>query len=49
MLATEIFGKFSVVGIRTFGCGEETQLSSGWTLNESELSFPNFSSSVRAE
>jgi len=34
---------------RTHGCGEETQLSSGWTLIGSELSFPNFTSSVRAE
>jgi len=29
--------------------GEETQLSSGWTLIGSELSSPNFNSSVRAE
>ena len=45
MLTTEI----SVVSTRTLGRGEETLLSSGWTLIGSELSFPNFYSSVRAE
>jgi len=49
MLATEIFPKISVASTRTLGGGEETQLSSGWTLNGSELSSLNFNSSVRAE
>jgi len=34
---------------RTHGCVEETQLSSGRTLIRSELSSPNFNSSIRAE
>ena len=34
---------------QTHGCGKEMQLSSRWTLIESELSSPNFNSSVRAE
>jgi len=33
----------------SLGRGEETLLSSGWTLIGSELSSPNFNSSVRAE
>jgi len=33
----------------THGRGEETLLSSGWTVIGSELSAPNFNSSVRAE
>jgi len=49
VLATEIFRKISVASTQTHGRGEETQLSSGWTLIESELSSPNFNSSVRAE
>ena len=42
------FLKDSVASTRTHGRGEETQLSSGWTLIGSELSSPNFNS-VRAE
>ena len=34
---------------QTLGRGEETPLSSEWTLIGSELSSPNFNSSVRAE
>ena len=49
MLATEIFGKISVASVRTRGRDEETRLSSGWTLIGSELSSPNFNSSVRVE
>ena len=44
-----IFGKVSVASKRTRGRGEETQLSSGWILIGSELSSPNFNSSVRAD
>jgi len=35
--------------LRRLGRGEEPLLSSGWTLVGSELSSPNFNSSVRAE
>jgi len=49
VLATEIFGKISVASTRTHGHGEETLLSSGWTLIGSELSSPNVNSLVRAE
>ena len=42
MLAAEDLGKISVRG-------EKPLLSSGWTLIGSELSSPNFNSSVRAE
>ena len=49
MLATKVLGKTLVTRTRTLGRGEEPLLSSGWTLNESELSSPNFNSSVRAE
>jgi len=49
VLATEIFGEISVASTRTHGRGEEMLLSSGWTLIRSELSSPNFNSSVRAE
>jgi len=35
--------------LQAHGHNEETQFSSGWTLIESELSSPNFNSSVRAE
>ena len=48
-LATEVLGKFLVMSTRTLGRGEETLLSSGWTLTGSVLSSPNFNSSVRAE
>ena len=48
-LATEIFGKIPVASTRTHDCGEEKQLSSGWTLIGSELSSPNLNSSVRAK
>jgi len=34
---------------QTLGRGEELLLGSGWTLIRSELSSPNFNSSVRAE
>jgi len=34
---------------RIHGCGEETQLNSGWTSIGLELSSPNFNSSVGAE
>jgi len=49
VLTTEISGKFPVASTRTLGRGEETFLSSGWTLIGSELSYPNFNSSVRTE
>jgi len=49
VLGTEIFGKTLVASVRTLGHGEETLLSSGWTLVGSELSSPNFNSSVRVE
>jgi len=49
MLATEIFEEIWVASMQTHGRGEGTQLSSGWTLIGSELSSPNFNSSVRAE
>ena len=49
MLVTEISGKISVPRTRTLGRGEEPLLSSGWTLIGSELSSPNFNSSVRAD
>jgi len=42
VLAIEIFPKISVASMRTLGRGEETLLSSGWTLIGSELSSPNF-------
>ena len=42
VLATEICGKNSVVRTQILGRGEETLLSSAWTLIESELSSPNF-------
>ena len=48
-LATELFEKSSVVSARTHGRSEEVQLSSGWTLIESELSTLKFKPSVRAE
>jgi len=35
--------------LEQFGRGEETLLSSGWTLIRSELSPPNFNSTARAE
>ena len=41
------FPKISVVDTQTHGCGEEMQLSSGWTLIGSELYSP--SSSVRTK
>jgi len=41
--------KISVANMRTLGRSEETLLSSGWTLIGSELSSPNFNTSVRAE
>jgi len=46
VLTTEILGEISVASARTLGHGEETLLSSGWTLIGSELSSPNFNSSV---
>ena len=46
VVATEISGKISA---QTHGRGEETLLSSGWTLIRSELSSPNLNSSIRAE
>jgi len=49
VLATEFFGKISVASAQTLGRGEETLLSSGWTLIGSELPSPNFNSSIRAE
>ena len=49
MLATEISGTILVASARTLCRGEETLLASGWTLIGSELSSPNFNSSVRAE
>ena len=49
MLATEILEKILVVSTRTPGHGEETLLSSDWTLIGSELSSSSFHSSVRAE
>ena len=49
MLATELFGKLSVTSTRRLGRGEKTLLSTRWTLIGSELSSPNFNSSVRAE
>jgi len=49
VLVTEIIEKFLVASAQTHGHGEETQSSSGWTLIESELSSPNFNSSVRAK
>jgi len=49
VFATEIFEKISAASMRRLGRGEETLLSSGWTLIGSELSSPNFNSSVRAE
>jgi len=44
-----ILGKISVAVTRTLGRGEEMLLSSGCNLIGSELSFPNFNSSVKAE
>jgi len=49
VLTTEIFGKILVASTRTHSRGEETLLNSGWTSIRSELSSPNFNSSVRAE
>jgi len=49
VLASDIFGKISVASTRTHSRDEEAQLNSGWILIESELSFLNFNSSVRAE
>ena len=49
MLATVILGKISVTRTRTVGRGEEPLLSSRWAWIGSELSSPNFNSSVRAE
>ena len=49
VLMTEILRKISVARTRTLGRDEETLLSSGWTLIRSELSSPNFNSSVRAK
>jgi len=43
------FGKISVASTGTLGRGKEALLSSGWSLIGSELSSPNFNSSVRAE
>ena len=48
MLVTKILGNISVAITRTHGRGEVPLLSSGWTLIGSELSSPNFNSSVRA-
>jgi len=48
VLATKILGKFSVTGTRTLGRGEVPLLNSGWTFIGSELSSPNYNSSVRA-
>ena len=48
MLATEMLRKISVARTRTLGHGEVPLLSSEWTLIGSELSSPNFNSSVRA-
>ena len=39
----------AVARTQTLGRGEEPLLSSEWTLIESELSSPNFNSSVRVE
>jgi len=49
VLTTKVFEKISVASMQTHGHGEETLLSSGWTLIGSELSSPNLNSSVRAE
>jgi len=49
VLATEIFKKYLVAGMRMHGRGEEAQLRSGWILIGSGWSSLNFSSSVRAE
>jgi len=49
MLVTKIFEKLPVTSTQTLGCGEEMQVSSGWTLIGSELSSLNFISSVRGE
>jgi len=49
VLAAEILGKILVARTRTLGRGEEPLFSSGGTLIGSELSSPNFNSSVRAE
>jgi len=49
MLATENFEKISAASTQTHERSEEKQWSSGWTLIGSELSSPNFNSSVRAE
>jgi len=46
VLATNFFGKFSVTNAQRHVCGEKTQLSSGWTLIGSELSSPNYNSSL---
>jgi len=46
VLATKIFGNISVGSTRTLSRGEETLLSSGWTLIGSELFSPNFNSSL---
>ena len=44
-----MFLKILIASTQTRGRGEETQLSSGRTLIGSELSSPNFNSSVGAE
>jgi len=48
VFATETLEKISVASTQTHGRGEKMHLSSGWTLIGSELSSPNFNSSVRA-
>jgi len=49
VLATRIFEKMSVASTRTLGRGEVILLAPEWTLIGSELSSPNFNSSVRVE
>jgi len=49
VLATETLGKISIARTRALGRSEVPLLSSGWTLIRSELSSPNFNSSVKAE
>jgi len=48
VLVTEFLRKISVASTRTLSRGEVPLLSSRWTLIGSELSSPNFNSSVRA-
>ena len=45
MVVTKMFGMILVASMQTHGRGEETLLSSGWTLIGSELPSPNFNSS----